>query len=152
MEMIKKEIFVFLLAMAPVSELRGAIPYGISQGLPLSKTILLSIGGNLLPVIPVYFFIKKILAYLERFKYTRKFSLWIANSTKRRSRIIEIYETIGLVIFVGIPLPVTGAWTGTIAASLFGLKFKNFIIGVSGGILLACLIVSTLTLGVRKIL
>ena len=150
--MIKKEIIVFLLAMAPVSELRGSIPYGISQGISIPKTIFLSISGNLLPVIPLYFFINKILEYLGKFKYTRKFSIWIKNSTRRRSRIIEIYKTIGLIIFVGIPLPVTGAWTGTISASLIGLTFRNFILGIICGVLLACLIVLLLTLGIIKIL
>ncbi|MGB9677711.1 MAG: small multi-drug export protein, partial [Candidatus Ratteibacteria bacterium] len=73
------------------------------------------------------------------------------NRTKSKSKIIEIYKTIGLLIFVGIPLPMTGAWTGTLASIIFQLKFRNFLIGVTGGVLMAGVIVSFITLGIKNI-
>ncbi|HOK55836.1 MAG TPA: small multi-drug export protein [bacterium] len=146
-----KEIFITLgLAMLPISELRGAIPYGLSKSLPFFNVFLISILGNLLPVIPLYFFLERILKFLEKFNYGKKFNTWLINRTKSKSEIIEIYKTIGLLIFVGIPLPMTGAWTGTIASVIFQLKFKNFLIGIIGGVLMAGIIVSFVTLGVKN--
>jgi len=147
-----KDIFITLgLAMLPVFELRGAIPYGLSKSIPFFNVFLISILGNLLPVIPLYFFLEKLLKFSEKFSFGKKFSTWLINRTKAKSKIIEIYETIGLLIFVGIPLPMTGAWTGTIASVIFGIKFKNFLLGITGGVLMAGIIVSLITLGVKSI-
>ena len=147
-----KDILITLgLSMLPISELRGAIPYGLGKSIPFLNVFLISVLGNLLPVIPLYFFLEKLLKFSEKFTLGRKFSTWLINRTKARSEIIEIYETIGLLIFVGIPLPMTGAWTGTIASVIFRLKFKNFLLGTTGGVLLAGIIVSSITLGVKSI-
>lgn len=138
------------LSMLPISELRGAIPYGLSKGIPFWNVFFLAIVGNLLPVIPLYFFLERILKFFERFASGKKLSSYILNRTRSKSRIIDIYKTIGLLIFVGIPLPMTGAWTGTIASVIFQLKFRNFLIGVVGGVLMAGTIISLLTLGIIK--
>ncbi|MCS7180856.1 MAG: small multi-drug export protein [bacterium] len=140
-----KEIFItFGISMLPISELRGAIPYGLNMGIPFITVFLISILGNLLPVIPLYFFLEKILKFLDKFRLGKRFNNWLINRTKSKSEIIEIYKTIGLLIFVGIPLPMTGAWTGTIASVIFKLKFKHFLIGIIGGVLMAGIIVSIL--------
>jgi len=145
----KDILITFILAISPISELRGAIPYGIRHSIPFPIVFLISIIGNIFPVIPLYFFLEKILKFFDRYKYGKRFNKWLINRTKKKSKIIETYETIGLLIFVGIPLPMTGAWTGTIASVIFQLKFKNFIIGVIGGILIAGIIVSLLSFGVK---
>ena len=148
----KKELIVFLLAMAPISELRGAIPVGVLNfGLPFWKVWLIAVIGNFVPCIPLYFLLNRILRFLEKSRFGKKFSDWLIRSTKKRSRVIEVYETIGLIVFVGIPLPITGAWTGTMASALFRLKFRDFLIGVICGILLASFVVSLLTLGINCI-
>ncbi len=142
----REELITFILAMLPVSELRGAIPFGLSNGIPLERVLLLSLAGNLLPVIPLYFLLDRILAAMGRHRYGKRFSDWIIAHGRKRSRLIEIYETIGLAIFVGIPLPITGAWTGTLASVLLKLKFKNYIIGILAGISMAASIVTVLWL------
>jgi uncharacterized membrane protein len=151
MERIKDILITLILAMSPISELRGAIPYGVNKLIPFPIVFLISIIGNILPVIPLYFFLEKLLKFFEKYKYGKKFNNWLINRTKKKSKIIETYETIGLLIFVGIPLPMTGAWTGTIASVIFRLKFKNFIIGIIGGVLMAGVIVSSVTLGVKTL-
>ncbi len=141
---IPKEAATFILAMLPVSELRGAMPYGVHSGIPFLKVLIISVIGNLLPVIPLYFLLNKILLFLSRFRAGRKFSDWLVAHTLKKSKVIQMYEMIGLIIFVGIPLPMTGAWTGTMASVLLKLKFRYYLIGVVCGVLLASAIVSTL--------
>jgi uncharacterized membrane protein len=141
-----KEWVTLMLAMLPISELRGAIPFGIHSNIPFINVLVISVIGNLIPVIPLYFLLNKILSFLNRFRLGRKFSDWMVAHTLKRSKVIQLYEMLGLIIFVGIPLPMTGAWTGTIASSLLKLKFRYYIIGVICGVLLAALIVSLLTL------
>ncbi|MCX7705907.1 MAG: small multi-drug export protein [bacterium] len=138
------------LSMLPISELRGAIPYGLSKGIPFWNVFLIAIIGNLLPVIPLYFFLEKLLRFVEKFGFGKKINMYLINRTKSKSKIVEVYKTMGLLIFVGIPLPMTGAWTGTIASVIFQLRFKNYLIGLIGGVLMAGTIVSLLTLGIIK--
>lgn len=137
-----KELITLILAMLPISELRGAIPYGVYNNLPFVKVLIISIIGNLVPVIPLYFLLNRILVFLSRSRYGKIFSDWIIRHTLRRSKVIELYEMLGLIIFVGIPLPMTGAWTGTIASVLLKLKPRYYFIGVICGVFLAALIVS----------
>ncbi len=144
------ELVTFILAMLPISELRGAIPFGLHSNIPFVKVLAISTIGNLVPVIPLYFFLNKIILFLNRFRPGKNFSEWLVARTLKKSRLIQLYEMVGLIIFVGIPLPMTGAWTGTIASSLLKLKFRYYIIGVIGGVLLAALIVSLLTLLLRS--
>ncbi|MCM8816968.1 MAG: small multi-drug export protein [Candidatus Omnitrophica bacterium] len=139
------------LSMLPISELRGAIPYGLSKGLPFWNVLFLSIIGNLIPVILLYFLLERILNFLGKFNSGRRLTTYILNRTRSKSRIVEIYKTIGLLIFVGIPLPMTGAWTGTIAAVIFQIRFRDYLVGVIGGVLMAGTIVSLVTLGIIKI-
>jgi len=146
----KTILVTLLLSMLPVSELRGAIPYGIMKGLPLWKVLLIVIPGNLIPVIPLYFFLDELLIFISKFRAGRKFRNWLITHTKSKSKIIEVYKTVGLAIFVGIPLPITGAWTGTIASVLIRLKFKYYILGIICGVLIAAFIVSSATLGVKS--
>lgn len=145
----KAEIVTFVLAMLPISELRGAIPYGVLHGLAPHKVLILAVLGNAVPVIPLYFFLLRVLAFLSRFSLGRKFSDWLVNHARKKSRLVELYQTAGLLIFVGIPLPMTGAWTGTIVGLILGLKFRDCLIGVLAGILMAAAIVSTITFGIR---
>ncbi|HCG77132.1 MAG: ligand-binding protein SH3 [bacterium (Candidatus Ratteibacteria) CG_4_10_14_3_um_filter_41_18] len=144
---INPKLMTLLLAIAPVSELRGAIPYGILVAkLSVAEVFTLAFLGNLLPVIPLFFGIQSFLSWLGHFRWTRKFSLWFVERTKRKAVIIEYYKAIGLALFVAIPLPLTGVWTGTIAANLFKMKFKYMFLGTVLGVLIAGIIVTILTL------
>lgn len=146
-----KELVTLILAMLPVSELRGAIPFGVHNNIPFMRVLVISVIGNLIPVIPLYFLLNRILLLLNRFGTGRKFSDWLVAHTLRKSKVIQLYEMIGLIIFVGIPLPMTGAWTGTIASVLLKLKFRYYITGVFCGVLLAASLVSLLLFLVRMV-
>ncbi|MDD3726168.1 MAG: small multi-drug export protein [Candidatus Ratteibacteria bacterium] len=143
---LSKELGTFILAMLPISELRGAIPYGVYNNLPFFKVLGISIVGNLVPVIPLYFILNRVLIFLGRFRYGKKFSDWLVRHTLKRSKVIELYEMLGLIIFIGIPLPITGAWTGTIASVLLKLRPRYYFVGLICGVLLAAFIVSLVVL------
>ncbi len=143
--MINKELLVVLTAILPVSELRGAIPLGLGMGFSIPKTFLLAIVGNLIPVVPLFFLFKPLSEALRKSKIFKRFFDWYLNKTKERAKIIKRYEFLGLAIFVSIPLPFTGAWTGTIAASLFNLRFSYTFLAIVCGVLLAGLIVTILS-------
>jgi len=151
LDMLPKEMVTFILAMMPVSELRGAIPFGLHSNIPYPKVLLISLAGNLIPVIPLYFLLNKIMAFLCRFRAGKRFSDWLVARTLKKSGIIQVYEMVGLIIFVGIPLPMTGAWTGTIAAVLLKLRFRYYIVGITAGVLLAAAIVSLLIFAISTI-
>lgn len=146
LEKISPELATVIVAALPVSELRGAIPLAILQfKFAWWKAFLLSFAGNMLPIVPWLLFLNYIQEKLMRFRPADKFFTWIFNRTRRKGKIVEEYETLGLMIFVGIPLPITGAWTGAIAAFLFGMKFRHAILAISCGVLIAGVIVTTLT-------
>ena len=137
-----KELATFILAVLPVSELRGAIPFGLASGLPLARVLLISIIGNLVPVVPVLFLLEPVSNYLRRFAVFRRFFDWLFERTKRKAHLVEKYECIGLALFVGIPLPVTGAWTGCVAASLFKVRLRYAFFSIAAGVLIAACIVT----------
>jgi uncharacterized membrane protein len=141
------ELAVFIIAMLPIVELRGAIPVGINfYHMVWYKAALISIVGNMVPIFLILFLLDKIVAVLSKIKIFERFFTWLFNRTRRKSKLIEEYETIGLMLFVAIPLPVTGAWTGSIAAFLLGIKYFNAIIAIFLGVLIASVVVTTLSL------
>ncbi|RKY36439.1 MAG: ligand-binding protein SH3 [Candidatus Omnitrophota bacterium] len=140
---------VIILAAMPVSELRGAIPVGIIMGLAPITVFGLAILGNLLPVMPLLYLLDPVSRKLRKFKLWKNFFDWLFARTKKRAGIIEKYELLGLIILVAIPLPMTGAWTGCIAASLFGLNKQKSFFAVAIGVFIAGVIVSLLTLGAK---
>jgi uncharacterized membrane protein len=139
-----KEWLVFIVAALPISELRGAIPLGLSLGMPLFKAFWLSVLGNASFVAPALFLCEPVSRKLRKLKWFASFFAWIEKRTMKNADTIQKYEAIGLVIFVGIPLPMTGAWSGVIAASLFKIRFRYAFISIMAGILGAGIIVSML--------
>ena len=143
---ISPELVTLIVAMLPVSELRGSIPLAILQFKFIWwKAYIISIIGNMIPVVPWLFFLNYIQKKLMRFKLPRLFFSWLFARTRRKGKLIEEYETIGLMMFVAIPLPITGAWTGAIAAFLFGIKLRHAVLAIFCGVLIAGAIVTTLT-------
>ena len=128
--------------MLPVSELRGAIPAGLAMGMPLTKVLAISIVGNLIPVAPLLCFFKPVSEWLRKIALLRRFFDWFFESTRKRADLVQKYEALGLAIFVGIPLPITGAWTGCVAATLFKLRFRYALVAIIAGVLLAAGIVT----------
>ena len=146
---IPRELSTFLIAMLPISELRGAIPYALSTGMSWQQSYLWAVIGNFIPVIPLLLFLEPISSFLSRRSAVcRRFFDWLFARTRRRGRVVERYEAIGLILFVAIPLPVTGAWTGTVAAFLFGVRFRYSLPAIITGILIAGTVVTLASLGV----
>ncbi len=138
-----------LLSATPISELRGAIPIAIGvYGMDPVETYILAVIGNMLPVIPLLLFLDPVSTYLRRFKIGDMFFSWLFTRTHHKhSERFEKYGTFALTIFVAIPLPVTGAWTGCAAAFVFGIKFRHALLAISAGIMIAGVIVTAFTLG-----
>lgn len=139
-----KDYIVIIVGALPVSELRGAIPLALSFGMPLSKAFWLAVLGNWIIVIPALFLFEPVSNYLRKMRLFARFFEWVFARTKKNSDAIQKYEALGLLFFVAIPLPITGAWSGVIAASLFKIRFRYALIAITAGILCAGLIVSAL--------
>jgi len=139
-----KEYIVIIVGALPISELRGAIPLGLSLGMPLVKVFWLSVLGNCLIVAPALFLFAPVTGFLRKFKIWSRFFDWVFERTKKNSDSIQKYEALGLAIFVAIPLPMTGAWSGVIAASLFKIRFRYAFLAIVAGVICAGLIVSAL--------
>ena len=150
--MFKHCVIVFLVSMVPLIELRGAIPYGVAYGMPLWLTYLIAIVGNMLPVPFIYLFARKILLWgKDKPVIGRFFTFCLEKGKKGGEKLQEKAGRglfVALMLFVGIPLPGTGAWTGTLAASLLDMKFKDSVIAVMLGVLLAGIIMMAASMGV----
>jgi uncharacterized membrane protein len=147
-----KPAAVFLISMLPIAELRGAIPWAL---LPQGGGALdpwtaygLAVAGNLVPVVPLLLWLEPISRFARRHPLGDRFFEWLFARTRRRSELVQKYEALGLALFVAVPLPVTGAWTGTVAAFLFGIPFRLAFPAIAGGVLLAGLVVSLACQGV----
>lgn len=142
-----KELAVLVVAASPIIELRLAIPLAINTfGFPWYYALLLAIIGNLLPVPFILLFLDAITRWLGKIALLGRFLNWLFERTRRRGKIIERYERIGLALFVAIPLPITGAWTGSLAAVLFGLSFRHAFLSILIGVFIAGAIVTSLSL------
>ncbi|MFZ2412498.1 MAG: small multi-drug export protein [Candidatus Methanoperedens sp.] len=142
---------VILIAALPVAELRLSIPIAIlappyGYGFDPISAFFLSVIGNMLPVIPLLLFLEPVSNYLRKWHIWDVFFTWLFNRTHHKhSAEFEKYGSIGLAVFVGIPLPATGAWTGCAAAFVFGFKFRNALIAIFAGVLMAGIVVTVLT-------
>ncbi|MBQ6198690.1 MAG: small multi-drug export protein [Bacteroidales bacterium] len=145
-------LIVFLISMVPLIEIRGAIPYAVGFELPLVPSIIVAVLGNMLPVPFIFLFARKVLEWGKDKKYIGKFFTWCLEKGHKGGEKLQekagrgLY--IALLLFVGIPLPGTGAWTGTLAASLLDMDFKKSVIYIMAGVLLAGAIMLAASLGV----
>ncbi|MFC1484845.1 COG2426 family protein [bacterium] len=147
-----KELITIVISMLPVLELRGALPIAVSIfGFSIPKAYILSVIGNIIPVLPFIVFLEKFSHYLMRYKIFDKFFTWWFNRTRKHSDLIDRFEALGLMLFVAVPLPVTGAWTASVAAYLFGVKKRHAIPSIILGVMIAGIIVSIITLGVNGV-
>ncbi len=153
MNILLKYLSVLGMAALPVVELRGAVPYGVAMDLPLLSVLAVSVIGNMLPVPFIILFIRQIFAWMK------KKSAWlrdIAEKLEKRAHskgeILVKYETLGLFILVAIPLPGTGAWTGSIIAALFDLRMKNAVPAIFLGVVAAGVIMSVISYGVDMLI
>ncbi len=148
---IPKEYIVIIVGALPISELRGAIPLALSFGLPMYKAFFLSVLGNILPIVPALFLLEPISNSLRKYRIWSRFFDWLFERTKKNADKVQRYEALGLAIFVAIPLPMTGAWSGVVAASLFKIRFRYAFIAITMGVITAGIIVAILcALGVMS--
>ena len=147
-----KYLWVFLISMVPIIELRGAIPVAVGMGLPLIPSYIICIIGNMLPVPFIYFFARKVLIWGSDKPVIGKFFTFCLEKGEKGGKKLQAKAGRGLfvalLLFVGIPLPGTGAWTGTLAASLLDLDFKSSVVAGMCGVLLAGVIMALISNGV----
>lgn len=148
-----KYLSVFGMAMLPVIELRGAVPYGVAQDLPYFDVLAVSILGNMLPVPFIIVFVRKILTWMKKKStWLRSIAEKIETRGKLKGDVLVKYETFGLFILVAVPLPGTGAWTGSLAAALFDLRLKNALPSIFLGVVAAGIIMTVLSYGVDMLI
>lgn len=147
---VRNTLITFLISMVPVFECRAAIPTGVALGLPTALVFVVSAIGNFIPAPFIIPFIQKIFSWLRR-KSARLEKL-VSRLEKRASdkaAQVERYSTLGLVLFVATPLPGTGAWTGALIAAMLGLKMRHALPAIALGVLIACVLVTFLSLGAK---
>lgn len=150
--MFKEFLFTILISMVPVIELRGAIPYAVGAGLPVWAAMTAAIIGNMIPIPFIILFIRRIFAFLRvKSKHLDKFITWCENKAAKKSKIVYRYELVGLMVFVAIPLPGTGAWTGALIAALMDIRLKSAIPMVFLGVVIAGVIMCILSYGVKML-
>lgn len=144
-----KFISTFFISMVPVVELRAGLPYGIALGLDYPLALLAAVVGNILPVPFIIIFVERVFAWIrEHMPALDGFVTRLENKAHLKSDGVQKYGPIALLLFVGIPLPGTGAWTGSLIAALLGLKPRSAIPCIVLGVLLAAGIMTALTYGV----
>lgn len=149
------ELIVLLTSMIPIAELRLAIPLAVTiYEMPVLIAFFWAVIGNIIPVIFILWFLKAVSEFLKKhFYFFNRFFAWLFERTRRKhSQKFERWQELALIILVGIPLPFTGAWTGALAAFIFGVPIKRAFWLITLGILIAGAIVSLATLGVLNIL
>jgi uncharacterized membrane protein len=142
-----KELAVLIVSALPVVELRGAIPVAIvTFDIPWQTAFFLAYIGNIFPVAFILLFLNKFIIWLDKFDWAKRRLKWFFQRTKKRGGLIEKYKHLGLIAFVAIPLPITGAWTGATASVLFGIPFPQAFISILVGVFIAGVIVTILTM------
>ena len=152
-----KYLIIFLISMVPIIELRGAMVYAVGYDLPYIPALITCVVGNMLPVPIIYFFARKVLIWGADKKYIGKVFTWFLEKGEKAGK--KLTEKAGrgglflaLLLFVGIPLPGTGAWTGTLGASFLNMGFKSTVAAVSLGVVLAGIIMAVVSTGVFSLI
>ena len=144
-----KYVVTFIISMLPVVELRGSIPIGIlAFKIPWYWCYIICVLGNMVPVPIILLFVKRVIEWMKTTKKLQKVGLWLEAKAEKNTPKVQRFEVFGMMIFVAIPLPMTGAWTGALVAALTGMKFKNAMISIAGGVLIAGVIVTLISTGV----
>ena len=147
-----EELIVFIISMFPIIELRGGLIAASALDIPMYKAIIICFVGNLIPIPFILLLITPIFAWLKNTKWVKKHIEKLEKKAMDKSDTIQKYEFVGLVFFVGIPLPGTGAWTGSLIAALLGIKFRKAFPAIILGLLLATTIMCVFSYGIPWIL
>lgn len=146
--MLKEAFMTFVMAMIPVVELRGAIPFGVVSGLSIQTSFALSVIGNMVPIPVLVVFTRKVFEWLQtKNKWLHKMVEKLEKKAEKNKKVVLRSEFWGLMILVAIPLPGTGAWTGALVAAMLNMRLARAIPSIGLGVLLAGIIVTTITYG-----
>ncbi|HHY37773.1 MAG TPA: small multi-drug export protein [Clostridia bacterium] len=137
---------VFVVAMTPVLELRVAIPLGISMGLSLMESLFFGVLGSLAPVPFILLLLDPVMRAVRRAPQLKRIWLWLDKTNRARAVSLKTYGALGLCIFVAVPIPSTGAWSGAILASFLGIRFWTAFLSIAAGTVIAGAIVTILSL------
>ena len=143
-----KEIVAFIISMIPILELRGGLIAASLLGIGVFKAILLCVLGNIVPIPFILFFITPIFNWMKKTKLFRPMVEKLEKKSMDKSEQIQKYEFWGLALFVGVPLPGTGAWTGALIAALLGIKTKKASLAIFVGLLIATIIMTIISYGI----
>lgn len=149
---LNRELAIFLVSMLPIVELRGAIPFGVGLDADWRVVYLLSVMGNMVPVPFVILFFRPVIEYLKKTKIFGKMATRLHERSIRKSADITKYKTLGLFLFVMIPLPGTGAWTGAAIAALLNMRLKNAIPAIFFGVICAGILMMGISYGFGTLL
>ncbi len=149
---LKNYLWVFFLSMVPVLELRAAIPVGATLGLEWVANYLICVIGNMIPVPFILLFIRHVLEWMKKVPHLNKIAIWVENKAQKNTPKIQKYASLGLLIFVALPLPGTGAWTGALVAAMLDMRMKYAIPSIFCGVLIAGLIMSLASYGLVSFL
>ena len=155
--MLLKYLLIFFVSMVPLIELRGAIPIAVGMDLNYFTALIVCVVGNMLPVPIIYFFARKVLIWGKDKRYIGKFFTYCLDKGHRggeklREKAGSSGLFVALMLFVGIPLPGTGAWTGTLAASFLDMGIKSTTLSVSLGVVIAGIIMGVASTGVFSVI
>jgi len=145
---ISKEVIIFIISLMPILELRGGLLAASLLHIEFLRAVGICILGNILPIPIVLLFLEKVLYLLGKWSVTKKIVTWLEKKVDSKREQIDKYGYLGLIIFVGIPLPGTGAWTGSLLAVMLGLNKKKSFICILIGVLLAAIIMSIVSYGI----
>lgn len=146
-----KELCVFFCSMIPIIELRGAIPLGAAFGMPPLQTYLLSVLGNMVPVPFILLFIKAVIRLMQKTKVCAGFANWLLSKAEKNKEKISKYGFWGVAVFIMIPLPGTGAWTGSLVAAVLDMPFWKAMLSALLGVMAAGVIMSFISYGIAGI-
>ena len=149
LDIVGEELCVFFCSMIPIIELRGAIPMGFAFGMPWWLTYILAVLGNILPVPFILLLIKAVITWMSKskVKFFNKIAAWLNRKVEKRRGQIEKYSFWGVCLFVAIPLPATGAWTGSLVAAMIDMKFWKAFLSCLFGVMIAGVIMTVISYG-----
>ena len=145
---VSKDVVIFIISLMPILELRGGLLAATLLKVPYLRALVICVAGNVLPIPFVLLFLEIIFKWMEKWSVTKKIVKWLEKKGNSKRSQIDKYGYLGLILFVGIPLPGTGAWTGSLVAILLGLDKKKSFICILIGVMLAAAIMSILSYGI----
>ena len=145
---VSKDVVIFIISLMPILELRGGLLAATLLKVPYLRALVICVAGNVLPIPFVLLFLEMIFKWMEKWSVTKKVVDWLIKKGNSKRSQIDKYGYLGLILFVGIPLPGTGAWTGSLVAILLGLDKKKSFICILIGVMLAAAIMSILSYGI----